>query len=90
MLRRFSVWAAAFVLALALAALAFAAGSGDDTGKIIKEMYSIKPVSAPANEEFKASPVGLPEDMHVGVSRDAFSVEMGDVMLNPIPRPAGN
>ena len=46
---------------------------------------------AAAKEEFHASPVGLPEEF--GVSSDqepGSSVEMGDVIFNPIPRPRGN
>ncbi len=51
----------------------------------IKELYSITPASAPSGEEFKATPVELPPKMHVGVSNDPFAVEMGGVMVNPIP-----
>ena len=31
-------------------------------------------------------PVGLPEDIHLGADSDDFSIGMGDVNLNPIPR----
>ena len=51
----------------------------------IKELYSITPASAPSEEEFKATPVELPPDMHVGVSADPFAMEMGNVTVNPIP-----
>ena len=51
----------------------------------INALYDIKPAAAPSAEEFKASPVALPDDMHVGTSKDVFSVEMGGVTLNPIP-----
>ena len=46
---------------------------------------------AAAKEEFHASPVGLPEEF--GVSSDqepGSSLEMGDVIFNPIPRPRSN
>ena len=46
---------------------------------------------AAVKEEFRATPVGLPEEF--GVSSDqepGSSVEMGDVIFNPIPRPRSN
>ena len=51
----------------------------------IKDLYSITPAAAPSGEEFKATPVELPPDMHVGVSDDPFAVDMGGVTVNPIP-----
>lgn len=39
-------------------------------------------------ESFRASPVGLPEEFGVSSDREpGTSVEMGDVLFNPIPRP---
>ena len=46
---------------------------------------------AAVKEEFRATPVGLPEEF--GVSSDQepdSSLEMGDVIFNPIPRPRNN
>ena len=45
-----------------------------------------------AAEEFRASPVGLPQDIHLGRDSDDidFSVEMGDMIFNPIPRMKNN
>ena len=96
-MRRFHICAAVVLAGLALVP-AFAAGKKAaprkaepaDNQKIIQELYSITPASAPDGEEFKATPVNLPADMHVGVSRDALSVEMGSVMLNPIPNRVGS
>ena len=43
--------------------------------------------AAGSSEEFRASPVGLPEEMHVGSARsDDLSIGAGDVIFNPIPR----
>ena len=43
--------------------------------------------AAGSSEEFRASPVGLPEEMHVGgAQRDDLSIGAGDVIFNPIPR----
>lgn len=43
--------------------------------------------AAGSSEEFRASPVGLPEDMHVGGAQsDDLSIGAGDVIFNPIPR----
>ena len=43
--------------------------------------------AAGSGEEFRASPVSLPEDMHVGsVRSDDLSIGAGDVIFNPIPR----
>lgn len=45
------------------------------------------PAAAESGEEFRASPVGLPEDMRVGGARsDDLSIGVGDVIFNPIPR----
>ena len=38
------------------------------------------------SEKFRASPVGLPQEIHLGAGSDDFSVEMGDMIFNPIPR----
>ena len=46
---------------------------------------------AAAKEEFRATPVGLPEEF--GVSSDqepGSSLEVGDVIFNPVPRPRSN
>lgn len=46
---------------------------------------------AAAKEEFRAAPVGLPEEF--GVSSDqepGSSLEVGDVIFNPVPRPRSN
>ena len=46
---------------------------------------------AAAKEEFRASPVGLPEEFGVSSDREpGSSVELGDVIFNPIPRPRSN
>lgn len=46
---------------------------------------------AEERETFKASPVGLPEEFGVSADREPGpSMEMGDVILNPIPRPRSN
>lgn len=37
-------------------------------------------------EKITASPVGLPEKMHVGSHEDPMSIGMGDVIFSPIPR----
>lgn len=43
--------------------------------------------AAGSSEEFRASPVGMPEDMHVGGAQsDDLSIGAGDVIFNPIPR----
>ena len=45
------------------------------------------PAGSPGMEErFKASPVGLPEDIHLGADSDDLNLDMGGVNLNPIPR----
>ncbi|MCR5346985.1 MAG: hypothetical protein K6E38_04340, partial [Fretibacterium sp.] len=67
------------------------------TGSARKALYkrwSIKnqpelhaPAGAPGMEErFRASPVGLPEDIHIGADSEDLSIGMGNVNLNPIPR----
>ena len=66
----------------------------DAARKAIFKRWSVKnapelhvPAGTPGMEErFKASPVGLPEDIHLGADSDDFSIGMGDVNLNPIPR----
>ena len=66
----------------------------DSARKAIFKRWSVKnapELHAPAGaagmeERFKASPVGLPEDIHLGSTSDDLSIGMGDVNLNPIPR----
>ena len=46
---------------------------------------------AAVKEEFRATPVGLPEEFGVSSDQESgSSVEMGDVIFNPIPRPRSN
>ena len=83
-MRRFFVFAAGVALSVLVLSWAFAADS--EAQRALDELYSVAPASAPSAEEFKASPVGLPEDMHVGTSKDVLSVEVGNVLVNPLPQ----
>lgn len=45
------------------------------------------PTEPKGEDALKASPVRKPDDIHLGREADPLSVEMGDMIFTPIPRP---